>query len=168
MFIHLLPALCLMQSVGDRPANDIERDGIVGLWSAPMATRETVLPLAVQAGLQLGRWAMLTASYGEFPGPNIGASAWTLGARVYPTDSPLAPYVVAEWGELVQQRDDTGGRHDNYAFKTLGIGVERVWLHHFSLGTDLQVGPGRRDSGSYHDPASLLWVQCRLALGVRF
>lgn len=168
MFSHVLPLLCLMQSVGDRPANDIQRDGVAALWLAPMATRQTPLPLALQFGVQLGRWAMLTASFGSFPGPNIGASAWTLGAHAYLMDTPWAPYVAAEFGELVQDRDDTGGRDDNYSFKIIGIGVERVWQHHVSFSTDLQMGPGRRNSGSYHDPASVLWVQGRLALGLRF
>jgi hypothetical protein len=67
-----------------------------------------------------------------------------------------------------EQRHNTGGRDDNCAFKTIGIGVERGWRHHFSLGTDLQAGRVRRNSGSYHDPASLFWVRYRLALRIRF
>jgi hypothetical protein len=143
-------------------------DGVVAIWFAPALMHRAVLPVAGQIGVQLGPWAMVTASYGTLPAANIGASAWTVGARWYLGTAALAPFLAVEGGALSQQQDDTGGREDEYAFSTIGAGLEKVWAHHFSVSADLQAGPGRRETGSYHEATWLFWVQARLALGLRF
>jgi hypothetical protein len=164
---HLLPLLCLMASADATPPQDVQRDGVVAIWFAPMLMR-TVLPVAGQVGVQLGPRAMLTASYGELPVQNIRASAWTLGGRWFLATTALAPFLAAEYGKMTQDIDDTGGRQDEYTFGSIGGGLEKVWAHHFSFSTDLQLGPGHRATGSYHDAAWLVWAQYRIAGGLRF
>jgi hypothetical protein len=168
MISHVVPLLCLLASADATPAKDVQRDGLVAIWVAPMVLRQTVVPVAAQIGVQLGPRAMINAFYGELPLPNIKATAWTVGARWYATEVALAPFLTAEAGKMSQEQDDTGGRRDTYAFGSIGVGLERVWAHHFSFSMDLQGGPGRRESGSYHEATWLFWLQYRLALGVRF
>jgi hypothetical protein len=165
---HLFPLLCLMASADAAPAKDIQRDGVGAIWFAPMLQREAVAPVAGQVGVQLGHWAMITASYGELPIANIRVSTWTVGARWYLSEAALAPFLAADYGRMTQEQDDTGGLQDRYVFGSMGAGLEKVWAHHFSLSSDLQAGPGRRESGSYHDATWLFWMQVRVAVGLRF
>ncbi len=168
MIAHLVPFLCVLQAANGVPAQDVQRDGVGAVWFAPATMGPTVLPVAVQVGLQLGPLAMVYATYATLPVANITASAWSVGARWFVGKAALAPFVTAEAGKLAQQQDDTGGREDRYAFASMGVGLEQVWAHHLSFSTDLQAGPGHREAGSYHEAAYVLWLQFRLALGVRF
>ena len=168
MITHLLPVLCLVGSAEAPATKDVQRDGVVAVWFAPAVMPQADLPLAVQVGVQLGPRAMITAWYGALPIANIRASAWSVGARWYLGEAALAPFLTAEGGKLVREQDDTGGRQDNYAFASMGIGLEKVWAHHFSLAGDVQAGPGHRDAGSYHEAGWVLWSQLRLAVGLRF
>jgi len=165
---QLLPLLCLLASESAAPTRDVQRDGVVAVWFAPAAMGPAVVPLAVQVGLQLGPLAMVYASYGQLPVANVAVSAWTVGARWFVGEAALAPFVTAEAGRLIQEQDDTGGLEDRFAFASIGVGLEKVWAHHFSLSTELQAGPGWREAGSRHDPTTLLWLQYRLAVGLRF
>jgi hypothetical protein len=167
MISQVFPLLCLLASADAPPPPEVERDGVVAIWFAPMLT-QAVAPLAGQVGVQLGPWAMITASYGRLPIPNITVSAWTVGARGYLSKASLAPFLAAEYGEVAQDQDDTGGRQDRYAFGLMGAGLEKIWARHFSLSMDLQGGPGRREPGSYHDATWLVWLQVRLGVGLRF
>jgi hypothetical protein len=164
----LLPLLCLTQPASVAPAPEVQRDGVAAIWFAPLLTARAIAPVAVQVGVQLGPFAMITASYGALPVQNIQVSAWTVGARWFVRTAALSPFVTVESGQLVQEQDDTGGREDRYTFASIGVGLEKVWAHHFSLSTDLQAGPGHRQTGSYHDAAWVFWSQVRLAIGVRF
>jgi hypothetical protein len=168
MFSQVFPVLFLLASAEAQPTEAVQRSGVVAIWLAPMLMRQALVPVAGQLGVQLGPWAMITASYGELPIQNIAVSAWTVGARGYLGKASLSPFLAAEYGEMAQEQDDTGGRQDKYSFASIGAGLEKVWAHHLSFSTDLQAGPGHRDSGSYHDATWLFWLQYRIALGVRF
>jgi hypothetical protein len=166
---QLLPLLCLLASAeAPPPPQDVQRDGVAAIWFAPTLSRGAMAPVAGQVGVQLGPHAMLTGSYGEFPNQYVRVSEWTVGARWFLSKAALAPFLAAEYGKMTQEIDDTGGREDAYAFGSIGGGLEKVWVHHVSFSTDLQLGPGHRADGSYHDPTWLLWMQYRIAVGLRF
>jgi hypothetical protein len=133
----------MMAVMGDDPP-PVRQDRPIAVWFAPEVDFELtsgLLPLGLQAAVQVYGPFCLTAGGNWLPVANVERKQGTAGARWYLKDALIAPYLSADVGWARQGIDDTGGQIRKHFFAFAGVGLEVAKRGGFSLIVDLALGP---------------------------